>query len=49
MYYNSPWYDNFGQIFQFSETHPNVSWGSEEYSAKILVKNFASFWIASGF
>ena len=30
---------NFGQIFDFSETHPNVSLGGEEYSAKILVKD----------
>ena len=48
MYY-SPWYVNFGQIFQFSETHPNVDFGSEENSAKVSVKDFASFWIASGF
>ena len=48
MYY-SPWYVNFGQIFRFSETHPNVNWGSEEYSAKISSKDFASFEIASGF
>ena len=48
MYY-SPWYVNFGQIFHFSEIHPNVDLGSEENSAKISVKHFASFWIASGF
>ena len=42
MYY-SPWYVNFGQIFRFSETHPNVNWGSEEYSAKISAKDFTSF------
>ena len=48
MYY-SPWYVNFGQIFHFSEIHPNVDLGSEENSAKISVKDFASFWIASGF
>ena len=48
MYY-SPWYANFGQIFHFSENHPNASLGSEEYSAKVSAKHLASFKIASGF
>ena len=39
MYY-SPWYVNFGQIFRFSETHPNVNWASEEHSAKVSAKDF---------
>ena len=30
---------NFGQIFDFSKTHPNVSLGGEEYSAKVLAKD----------
>ena len=43
MYY-STWYTfNFGQIFDFSETHPNVSWGGGEYSAKISAKDFALY------
>ena len=42
MYY-SPWYANFGQIFDFAETHPNVSWGSEEHTVKILAKDIASY------
>ena len=39
MYY-STWYTfNFGQIFDFSKTHPNVSLDGEEYSAKVLAKD----------
>ena len=38
--YYSTWYIfNFGQIFHLSETHPNVSRGSEEYSAKVSAKD----------
>ena len=48
--YYSAWYIfNFGQIFPFSETHPNVTRGSEEYSAKVSVKDFPLYWVASGF
>ena len=32
---------NFGRIFPSSETHPNVVRGSEEYSAKVSVKDLA--------
>ena len=43
MYY-STWYTfNFGQIFDFSETHPNVSWGGGEYLAKISAKDFTLY------
>ena len=42
MYY-SPWYANFGQIFDFAETHPNLSWSSEEHMVKISVKEIASY------
>ena len=43
MYY-SPWVIiNFGQIFDFSKTHPNVSLGGEEYSAKVLAKDLALY------
>ena len=42
--YYSTWYIfNFGQIFHFSETHPNVSRGSEEYSAKGSAKDLALY------
>ena len=35
----STWYIfNFSQIFDFFETHPNVSWVGQEYSAKVLAK-----------
>ena len=38
--YYSTWYIyNFGQIFPSSETNPNVIRGSEEYSAKVLIKD----------
>ena len=38
------WYIfNFGQIFSLSETHPNVTRGSEECSAKVLVKDLALY------
>ena len=38
----STWYIfNFGQIFGLSKTHPNVTRGSEEYSAKVSVKDLA--------
>ena len=40
--YYSTWYIfNFGQVFPFFETHPNVTRGSEEYSAKVSVKDLA--------
>ena len=41
MYYSTWYIFNFSQIFQFSETHPNVSWGGEEYSAKVSAKDLA--------
>ena len=40
--YYSTWYIfNFGQIFAFSEIHPKVSRGSNQYSAKLTVKDLA--------
>ena len=37
--YYSTWYKfNFGQVFPFFETHPDVAGGSVEYSAKVSVK-----------
>ena len=30
-------------LFRFSETHPNVSWGSKEYSAKVSAKALALY------
>ena len=48
--YYSTWYIfNFGQVFPFFETHPNVTRGSEEYSAKVSVKDLALYQVASGF
>ena len=48
--YYSTWYVfNFGQVFPFFETHPNVTRGSEEYSAKVSVKDLALYQVASGF
>ena len=42
--YNSAWYIfNFGHIFPSSETHQNVTRGSEEYSAKVSVKDLALY------
>ena len=35
LYYNAWYIFNFGQIFPSSETHENVTRGSEEYSAKV--------------
>ena len=32
---------NFGQIFAFSEIHPKVSRGSNQYLAKLTVKDLA--------
>ena len=38
------WYIfNFIQIFPSSETHPNVTRGSVEYSAKVSVKDLAVY------
>ena len=34
---------NFGRIFPSSETHPNVTGGSEECSAKVLIKDLALY------
>ena len=34
LYYGTWYIFNFGYIFRFFETHPNVSRGSEEYSTK---------------
>ena len=34
------------QIFPLSETHPNVTRGSEEYSAKVSVKDLAVYSVA---
>ena len=40
--YHSTWYIfNLGYVFAFSETHPNVTRGSNEYSAKLTVKDLA--------
>ena len=40
--YYSTWYRfHFGQIFPYSETNPNVTRCSEEYSAEVLVKELA--------
>ena len=48
--YYSTWYIfNFGQIFPLSETHPNVTSGSEEYSAQVSVQNLAVYSVDSGF
>ena len=48
--YYSTWYIfNFGQIFPLSESHPNVTRGSEEYSAKVSVKDLAVYSVASSF
>ena len=48
--YYSTWYIfNFGQIFPLSETHQNVTRGSEEYSAKVSVKDLAVYSLASSF
>ena len=44
------WYIfNFGEIFPSSETLPNVTRGSEEYSAKVSVKDLAVYLVASSF
>ena len=41
------WYIfNFIQIVPSSETHPNVTRGSVEYSAKVSVKDLAVFSVA---
>ena len=48
--YYSTWYVfNFGQVFPLFETHPNVTRGSEEYSAKVSEKDLALYQVASGF
>ena len=48
--YYSTWYIfNFGQNFPLSETHPNVTRGSEEYSATVSVQNLAVYSVASSF
>ena len=48
--YYSTWYIfNFGQVFPFFVTHPNVTRGSEKYSAKVSVKDLALYQVASGF
>ena len=42
--YYSAWYMfNFGQIFPSSQTHQNVTRGSEEYSAKDSVKDLSVY------
>ena len=44
------WYIfNIGKIFPSSETLQNVTKGSEEYSAKVLVKDLAVYSVASSF
>ena len=43
MYYSTWYVFNFGQSFDFLETHPNVSMGAEEYSAKVSVKDCALY------
>ena len=44
------WYIfNFIQIFPSSETHQNVTRGSEEYSAKVSVKDLAVYSVDSSF
>ena len=44
------WYIlHFIQIFPLSETHPNVPRGSEEYSAKVSVKDLAVYLVASSY
>ena len=48
--YYSAWYIfNFCQIFPSSETHQSVTRGSEEYSAKVSVKDLAVYLVASSF
>ena len=48
--YGCAWYIfNFRQIFPSSETHPNVTRGSEEYSGKVSVKDLAEYLVASSF
>ena len=49
MYYSTWYIFNFGQVFPFFETHPNVARGSEEHSAKVSVNDLALCWVASGF
>ena len=40
LYYSTFYiFNNFRRIFPSSETHPNVIRGSEEYSAKVLIKD----------
>ena len=42
--YYSTWYVfNFGQVFPFFKTHPNFTRGSEEYLAKVSVKDLALY------
>ena len=44
------WYIfNFGDIFPSSETLSNVTRGSEEYAAKVSVKDLAVSSVASSF
>ena len=43
MYYSTWVVFNFGQIFDFSKTNPNVSWGGEEYSAEVSPKDLAVY------
>ena len=49
MYYSTWYVFNFDQIFDFRETHPNVSRGGEEYSDKVSAKDCALYKIASVF
>ena len=44
------WYIfNFIQIFPSSKTHPNVTRGSVEYSAKVSVKDLAAYSVACSY
>ena len=49
MYYSAWYIFNFGMIFPLSETHPNVTRGSEEYSAKVSAKDLAVSSVDSSF
>ena len=49
MYYSALYILKFCQIFPSSETHQNVTRGSEEYSAKVSVKDLAVYSVASSF
>ena len=43
MYYSTWYIVNFSEILRFFETHPIVSRGSEEYSAKVLAKDLVLY------